>query len=445
MTTRAATPLPTGSTAHGDHTGQSSAGKPFDLGAALLLVAAAPGPWTVVVAIAGLGAYFLVFALVYGPIITPDGARDVEYARHLAALGYDPFAYVAYTEAHEGSHVAPKASYLLYIYLLAALDSVFGASWPRALTLFNVLAQTAFAASTVAIALRAAPSRLTLAAMVAFFLCGFEQLQWVAMTQSDPLFLAVSASALLLACASATQKHSGKRMVGWAATAGLVLLLALIRPTWPPIAAAAAAVAWLAPALRAEPAAARAAFLRLSAAGTAFGVLLLLVAAALYDDPTHMPVPALQAALTKWRAYFVEGAVVLARPETFLDVRPTTFGIASVMFVRLAAFFRFWADGFSTVHQAANVVFHVPLYVFAAIGCWVSVRSPAQLSQFALAAAMASLWWIASVDLFHAATMLDFDWRYRAPAYVALLLLAAVGLHALAANARAPSPNGRPA
>jgi len=202
------------------------------------------------------------------------------------------------------------------------------------------------------------------------------------------------------------------------------------RPTWPPFAAS-VAVLFLAniggsqgldgsaPALR------RWAFL--FAAASLGGLALIAGAAVIYLDPSILPDGTLREFAEHWRSTYADGVVVYDRPGTFLKPTLSWWGFARLEIARLGYFFWFLADGFSPAHRWLNIIIHIPLYSLALVGATVVVWRPRTLSPVAVTAGLAALMYLLIVDVYHATTFLDFDWRYRAPAYPWIILLAAIG------------------
>jgi hypothetical protein len=156
-------------------------------------------------------------------------------------------------------------------------------------------------------------------------------------------------------------------------------------------------------------------------------VALIAVSAVLHHQPDLLPPGGMRDLLQRWRRFFEGGVVVIGRPETFLPPADSAVAFIRVALARIVYFFWFQADAFSPRHQLVNLIGHVPLYGLALVGLWAAVLGRALDSLPRLAALVAAAW-IAATCLFHAATILDFDWRYRAPVYPALIFLAALGI-----------------
>ena len=388
-----------------------------------------PPSWLLLVMVLGLTAFYLVFAFWYGPILTPDGERDIEYARLLVALDFDLGAYQQQADVIGGAvHPTPKLFTLSYLALLAALDALLGDRLLSGLLVVNALAQAATAAMVLLLATRVAATLLSLLVAAAFLISSFDFYQWAAMSQSEPIFIVVATAMLWLAVAAATSNASGARAAGWIGAAALMALAVFTRPPWPPLAATLAGVVVLAPTLRTG-------FSRRTVvvygrwmlAAAALATLLIIASAAAHFDPMLLPEGVLRAATELWRDELAGGVVVIDRPETYIGPQDSVIGFAAVMFVRLLAFFRFTADGFSDGHQIINIAGHVPLYALALLGMLRIFVRPESVGRFVGALAITWIGYFFFLDVFHSVQFLDFDWRYRAPAYPGLILIACLG------------------
>lgn len=385
---------------------------------------AQPSARAVAALVAACAGAYLVVAFGYGPMLTVDGTRDIQYARALAAVDFNPLRYAAAANEITGqAHPVPKVSYFLYIALIASLERMFGGGWVQAIVAVNVVAQTAVAAIVLSLVRANAGGWLPLVSAAAFSIFAFDYLQWAAMTQSDTLFLLPATGAVVLATIAATRAH-GTRRSWWIAAVAALVVAALCRPTWPPVAAAMASAAYIA---GNSPHGALRRFGTVLLAGAAATVVGMLAVAWLFYRVDLAPDWTL-ALIHRWRPFLAGGQVVLARPDTFLGPQDSVLGFASVMAMRIPSYFRFWAEGLSRPHTILNAVTHVPLYALALAGLTRLTLRPNSLTSFALVLGLTAVVLVLALDAFHCITILDFDWRYRAPAYPPMILLAALAL-----------------
>lgn len=393
---------------------------------------APPPRWLIPGAIVALAAFYLWFAFAIGPINTPDGVRDSAYARALAVVGYDPLRYLNEAQQLSGFVQAVQMPfYLTYVYLLSGLIAVFGEGWAGALLVVNALAYTGVAALVLPTIARATNSAAAVAGAAILFAALFDFLQWLAMTQSDPLFVALAATAFV-ATLQATGRPRGQGVYLWWMLAGGALGIAILsRPTWPPLAATIGIAALFAARPPRD-------IVRGGVLWT--GALILLAFAALiaaafaYRNAT-LPAGSLRDAIALYSSYMEQGVVVLARPEFNTPPPGSLLDRVHIMLVRIVYFFWFDADGLSAGHRLLNWIGHVPLYCLAAVGAAGFVRGFLP-NRWAQMAALLSVWLILLTATFHSMMFVDFDWRYRAPVYPALILLAALGIDSLARSLR---------
>lgn len=372
---------------------------------------------------------FLVFALIgfgYGPIRTPDGRFLHELALSFAEMNFDVDRFV---ERYPGlTRVYRPETYLLYFYQLAIFERLSGGNWIGAHILVNAVAQTATTAFAMQIAARTYQNFTAVAVVFVLSLTCWEFLQWVAQTQSDTVFafLAAAQFSLILFGWTARSRRHGLAFVA----AALVLGIAAVfyRPTGPALAALgflAFGVGWI---VCGRPEACRANSSRLLIVGLAGAVVaaIFLGAAVLYD-PHLIPGGGLARKFMELHELAARGVVINHRPETFLSPRETYAHYFVLVLVRMAYYFWFVGDGFSFLHRVLNIGFFVPLYALALIGVLRSTWSSPRIATRVRVLTFLSISFVVVFGVFHAVSLIDFDWRYRAPVYIPLFFLALTG------------------
>lgn len=371
--------------------------------------------------------FFLLVGFVYGPIHTDDAARDMAYARQLVALDFNPLRYLSEAEARSGfSHPVPLLFYSAYVYCLALLDVTMGAKWQAGLIVVNALAFAVSATLTVRLAARLTASVFGVAIAAAFLVGLFDYWQWVAMSQSDAMFVGATTATFYFAVEGAAATAPAARRRAWLVAMIAFILAVLTRPTWPPLLPMllVAAVTTAATGFRYLKDLARRPLAWAALAGFVVGVIGL--AALMQAIPEAFPAALVPEAAATYREHLKLGAVVLVRPETYVSPGDSFWTFAHVMLLRIPYFFWFVASAFSGAHVTLNVAGHVPLYAGAVAGILIAIATPHVERRVRIVALVTSAWLI-SVALFHAVTVLDFDWRYRAPVYPPMIALAAVG------------------
>lgn len=112
------------------------------------------------------------------------------------------------------------------------------------------------------------------------------------------------------------------------------------------------------------------------------------------------------------------GVVILNRPETWIQPPETFLDFVYLYFLRLLQFFNPYSEGFSVIHIVLNLIqFAVVLY---AIIVWSLIGGKFKfLDNCIIIILVFSL----VVSLFHTFTQIDYDWRYRFPIIMPLIML----------------------
>jgi hypothetical protein len=348
-----------------------------------------------------------------GAMMSPDSVWYEDAGRALARGGFRPGALLAHARQSE-----LPVFYFGFTYLSAAAQELFPAHWKLAIALANAAAL----AGTGYLALRLARAATGSTAVVLGVFAGFallhDQFQWVRYVTTDSTFQLLALSVFSLTCAGFRADAGPARSARFAGAAALAALSVFCRP--PGLVLCAWVVFVLAAAPR-GPERRPPGWGRTAAVAALLCALAIGVQAFLMAKPDHMP-PALRLAFDPvWRG-LAAGAVVDARPETY-----TERGATATMLWRVAYFFAPWSRAFSTAHTVANAAVYLPVYLLGALGLRSAFAARSPLPPAARDVAVLAALFVAAFAVFHALTLLDYDWRYRLPAVPALLLLAAVG------------------
>lgn len=119
-----------------------------------------------------------------------------------------------------------------------------------------------------------------------------------------------------------------------------------------------------------------------------------------------------------------KGIVIHDRPDTFVAWNPTVFNIARIFLLRIVTYFSPYASTYSAGHIFANCV--VLLSVMAGLFAWIG--SSAECGENMRKGAHFVLITTLCVAMFHAATLIDFDWRYRFPVIAPMFIFVAAGI-----------------
>lgn len=112
------------------------------------------------------------------------------------------------------------------------------------------------------------------------------------------------------------------------------------------------------------------------------------------------------------------GMVIHDRPETWIGAPSSFFDLAYLYFVRFIFFFNPYAESFSSIHIILNtlqtllILFSICLFLF-------SKEKIETMNKSVILILIISLY----VAFFHSFTLIDYDWRYRFPIIVPLIMI----------------------
>jgi hypothetical protein len=381
----------------------------------------------------------LTVAYGYGPLFTSDGKRDLAFAEALINVNFDAFRYVNATKELklDFDFRGPVLPYIVYIYLLAICKLIAAAYWLHLLVFIN--ATFYGIAGALLLSVIQYNSRFVISTVVAFSLMvlGFDALQWIAMSQSTPMFLPIVVVVFRLVLAAGAHKTSPISNRVWLAAILLVLFAVFVRPSTPPLFAF-VFFGWLAcfsvQNFRNGEETSRYRIVILSVLILlSLGVLL---HARLIEDPSVFPEGFVRESIEYFRESQSLGWIVWARPETYVTPPQSAQDYILVTLTRGAYFFWFTAQDFSFSHTLLNTIYFVPLYCLAAIGI-LSLLLDKSIPKTVKTGSFLSVLLILLYTAFVAVTQLDYDWRYRAPTVPAFLFLASMGFDYVLGKIRA--------
>ena len=121
------------------------------------------------------------------------------------------------------------------------------------------------------------------------------------------------------------------------------------------------------------------------------------------------------------------GVVIHDRPDTYLNITNEISGFFKLFCYRFLFFFNPYTSSFSSIHIIFNS-FLILVYLFGLIVTnWNWGVVTLEQKQFFLKINL----FIFSVAVFHSATLIDFDWRYRFPAIILMMFVGAISMQSL--------------
>ena len=126
-----------------------------------------------------------------------------------------------------------------------------------------------------------------------------------------------------------------------------------------------------------------------------------------------------------------EGMIIHDRPNTWVNVPSNFIDIKQIYFLRLINFFNPYASTFSVLHIALNV-FQI-LIILSSLLIWLLItdytKSQNKLFFFVILLSF-------SVASFHSFILIDYDWRYRFPIILPMLMLFPISLEIITKKIR---------
>lgn len=343
--------------------------------------------------------------------LSPDSHTFLRWSDELAATGFDLPAYLAAT-----SNISPTVLYLLPVLLIGALRSVSPHLWQWWFFGLNLALMAATVALLAVTARRLAVRPAVVTALLPLCLLSADFLTWPHFLLSDTLYAALLMANLALAVPT-TDAGVATLVVRRVALAALLLC----RPASPPallvLALGPAGVRKLLPAMGGR---------RFAAMLAGLTVLCTLGYALLMDAVLHGRI---DSEVLRYLGQMVhDGVIVHARHDTAVATPDGPADIGLLYLRRLAMFFSPWASSYSVPHLFAHFALAAAI-ALPTIAAWRAHPSPAPAQQRAAAALLVLL--ALATGLYHAATVIDFDWRYRGPLIAPLLLLAGLSAESL--------------
>ena len=315
---------------------------------------------------------------------------------------------------------------MLYVALLAAARALSPGHWLGIMIAVNVVSSGVVAVLLVDLVRRSSRSVAAPVVALVLYLGCYETIQWMRFVLTDPLFCALSFVPFYLLGRRILMEGEPRRPL---LLTIFVLLAAFTRP----------------PGLVLIPLVLFGELVlveRRVSAKSAATVIAVVAAAVLFartavmNDPARWPFAFGKKKIVQFSASEKRGEVVDGRRETFRPPVRSAIDHAIIVADRFARFFQVTTSGFSRAHNLVNAVYFTPLYGLGAIGVWDTFRRGDRQRR---AVVVALLTWIGVFAFFWALSVLDFDWRYRAPLMPQFIALAALGADALGRGV-APRP-----
>ena len=112
------------------------------------------------------------------------------------------------------------------------------------------------------------------------------------------------------------------------------------------------------------------------------------------------------------------GVIIHHRPDTAINSPNTFFDIVYLYYIRILFFFNPYAKSFSDIHLVLNSI--QAFYIFLSIAAWSFLSINFKLFNKIVFLILLISFFVSS---FHAFTLIDYDWRYRFPIILPMLII----------------------
>jgi hypothetical protein len=371
---------------------------------------------------------FGIFTYRRGRMESPDTAVYSAWADILISSNF------SYSQAVRSvSFVVPPILYLGWITVVALFKLALGPAWAKGIVAFNYCLTVLAIGGTLDLIKRITGRSSCVVAAGLLVVIAYDLLNWVGFVLSDASFTALSFAVYYLLCvpSTSTGKTSFLTLKPIVCIA-LVILALFYRPTGAPVVLI-GGLAYLTKGLiKGKGQVERAPLaLRIALGLFLLGIATVVVHAYFMKNPSSWPVSFASSWIQRLSDEYHQGYVVFQRPETYVPNPGSLLDYVFITLRKLAYFFSYAADSFSFTHELANLVFFVPAYALSLLAAINLFRKNSHLSMREWWAAWIAVLWICSFALFHGMQQIDFDWRYRLPCTLQLVVLSAIGFKIL--------------
>lgn len=375
------------------------------------------GPLFGFVAMLFVNAVYLAYK---GVFIAPDSSFYMLGADQLVAAGFDFQAFL------NGS---PKfAQYIGFVTWCATLKTIVGENWPAAVVGGNAIANAVTVAVLTHALRRCGICWQARLCAICWCMIAFDLLVWSKGLLSDPTFLVVATSAVVVSASCI--KPLTVSLSGRIAMLTLATVLSLEAICWRPTGIALVVPLSVCLLLGLLPQR-----FQVKRAFTLLATLVVvetgfLVFAHFMSKPESWPLPFGGGHISYTAHYYDDGQVVWKRYATYHAEPETLMDYHLITLDRLRYWFACYESEFSFAHKLYNCVFYIPLFLGsgATLILWTlrAFREHEQCDR--LVTVLLSM--VLAYSAMHAMLQVDYGWRYRVPIIPCLMMLSAIALDA---------------
>lgn len=347
------------------------------------------------------------------------------YTRGHALMAQDTALYIELSNGFLSGNVsrtftleAVRWTKTLYLLIFAVVRVATPHHWQIVMAAFNVICSGLLAVMLVDVARRATQSAGAALVALLFYAGCYELVQWIPFIVTDLMFAVVAFVPFALVARRVLDPREPARPLL------LALSLAVACLTRPPGVVLIPLVLFVELVLVRKRIRFRTAaiFILVAALAAVF------VRTAIVYQPARWPFSFVRPKIEEFAGREKRGEVVYDQKESYRTPPRTPLDHVVIEGDRFVRFFQFTTPGYSRTHKLINSVYFAPLYALALVGLIAGLRTDDERRR---AFVIASSMWIAVFVLFHALTVLDYDWRFRVPILPQCILLAACGADAI--------------
>ena len=338
--------------------------------------------------------------------------------------GLDTQLYIRLTDGLRSGHTseiftldAIRFTKIIYLSLLAAVRALAPGQWMMVMMFVNVVCSALTAVLLVSVVRHAARWRWAWIVALLLYLACWDLWSWVSYILTDVVYTLVAFVPFVLVARRILIENEPFRPVLYA----VALLVAVFTRPEGSVLVPLAVFAELVLVRRRISGRTAAAIIVLAA------VAALVVRSAVVHDPARWPFRFVKPKIVEFSNREKTGEVIMDRKESFRPPPRTATDHAVIVVDRFARFFQITTSGFSRLHNAINLCYLTPLYLFGVVAVIGAFRGDDRRRSLVIALLM----WLGIFAFLHALTVLDYDWRFRSPLMPHFVLLAVCGVDAL--------------
>jgi len=362
-----------------------------------------------------------------GVTFSADSSIYSDYADLLIKHNFNYFDFLAQT-----NFVTPIALYSAWITIVATAKVLFGNNWGIAIVVINYIA----AVFTLALILKATrmitgkPACVIFVSIALIFCYDFQM--WISYVLADTLFASICFLIIYISL-SLFQNPSEpqKRITSCLILTGIAIFF---RPVSPPLIVFIFLSILLGFIIKLGTNSTNKRYsliMNLTLFACVALTAVLLLHSSIMLNPENWPFQSFKGWILVISDNYNRGIVVSGRPETFHAIPNGILDYLLITLSKLLSFFAIDCDGYSKLHALISYVFFLPVYTLSAFSITLLYKKENGIKPINWWTTFSCFTFIVLFSLFHSLNSIDFDFRYRLPCLLPLVLLATLGLSEL--------------